>query len=49
MENLLYFGEELKAGRLYYVDSFTMYVNDEIYVGSFTDYSNVKIAAEEEK
>lgn len=48
VENLLYFAEELKAGRLSYVDSFAMYDNDEIYAGSFTDYSNVKIAAEEE-
>ncbi|WP_202903565.1 restriction endonuclease FokI C-terminal domain-containing protein [Neofamilia massiliensis] len=48
VENLLYFAEELKAGRLSYVDSFTMYDNDEIYVGNIIDYSNVKIAAEEE-
>lgn len=48
VENLLYFAEELKAGRLSYIDSFTMYDNDEIYVGNIMDYSNVKIAAEEE-
>lgn len=48
VENLLYFAEELKAGRLSYVDSFTMYDNDEIYVGNFKNYANVKIAAEEE-
>ena len=40
--------EELKAGRLSYVDSFKMYDNDEIYVGDFSDYSYVKFAAEEE-
>lgn len=48
VENLLYFAEELKAGRLSYVDSFTMYDNDEIYVGNFTNYANVKIAAEDQ-
>ena len=48
VEDLLYFAEELKAGRLSYVDSFTMYDNDEIYVGNIIDYSNVKIAVEEE-
>ena len=48
VENLLYFAEELKAGRLSYVDSFTMYDNDEIYVVNTIDYSNVKIAVEEE-
>ena len=40
--------KKLKAGRLSYVDSFTMYDNDEIYVGNIIDYSNVKIAVEEE-
>ena len=48
VENLLYFAEELKSGRLSYVDSFTMYDNDEIYVGNIIDYSNVKIAAEDQ-
>ncbi|MDU2557783.1 MAG: restriction endonuclease FokI C-terminal domain-containing protein [Anaerococcus prevotii] len=48
VENLLYFAEELKAGRLSYIDSFKMYDNDEIYVGDFSDYSYVKFAAEEE-
>ncbi|KAB1478708.1 restriction endonuclease FokI C-terminal domain-containing protein [Veillonella seminalis] len=48
VENLLYFAEELKAGRLSYIDSFTMYDNDEIYVGNFSDYSYVKFAAEDQ-
>ncbi len=48
VENLLYFAEELKAGRISYLGSFKMYNNDEIYVGDISDYSNVKIAAEEE-
>ncbi|MDU5471395.1 MAG: restriction endonuclease FokI C-terminal domain-containing protein [Peptoniphilus harei] len=48
VENLLYFAEELKSGRLSYVDSFTMYDNDEIYEGNFTYYANVKIAAEDQ-
>lgn len=48
VENLLYFAEELKAGRLSYVDSFKVYDNDEIYVGDNSDYSYVKFAAEEE-
>lgn len=48
VENLLYFAEELKAERLSYVDSFTMYDNDGMYVGNFKNYANVKIAAEEE-
>lgn len=47
VENLLYFAEELKSGRLSYVDSFTMYDNDEIYVGDFSDYSYAKFAAED--
>lgn len=48
VENLLYFAEELKSRRLSYIDSFTMYDNDEIYVGNIIDYSNVKIAAEDQ-
>ena len=48
VENLLYFAEELKAGRLSYVDSFTMYDNDEIYVGDVVDYRNINIAAEDQ-
>ena len=32
VENLLYFAEELKAGRISYLDSFKMYNNDEICV-----------------
>ena len=30
VENLLYFAEELKSGRLSYKDSFNKYINDEI-------------------
>lgn len=48
VENLLYFAEELKSGRISYLDSFNMYENDEIYVRNITDYSYVKFAAEEE-
>ena len=47
VENLLYFAEELKAGRLSYVDSFKMYDNDEIYVRDVADYRNINIAAED--
>lgn len=47
VENLLYFAEELKAGRLSYIDSFNMYDNDEIYLGNIINYENVKIAAED--
>lgn len=48
VENLLYFAEELKSGRLPYVDSFKVYDNDEIYVGDFSDYTDIKFAAEKE-
>lgn len=48
VENLLYLAEELKSGRLSYIDSFKMYDNDEIYVGDFSDYSYAKFVAEEE-
>lgn len=47
VENLLYFAEELKAGRLSYIDSFNMYDNDEIYLGNIINYGNAKIAAED--
>jgi type II site-specific deoxyribonuclease len=30
VENLLYFAEEIKSGRLTYKDSFSRYINDEI-------------------
>lgn len=46
VENLLYFAEELKSGRLSYIDSFKTYDNDEIYVGEVVDYRNINIAAE---
>lgn len=46
VENLLYFAEELKAGRLSYIDSFKMYYNDEIYLGNIINYGNAKIATE---
>ncbi len=47
VENLLYFAEELKSGRLSYMDSFSLYDNDEICVENITNYSNVKMVAEE--
>lgn len=49
VENLLYFAEDLKSGRLSYSDSFKLYENDEIeiFVGKNTDYSKYKIAAED--
>jgi hypothetical protein len=47
VENLLYFAEELKAGRISYLDSFKMYNNDEIYLGDISDYSYAKFAAED--
>lgn len=47
VENLLYFVEELKAGRLSYVDSFNMYENNEVYIENIKGYSNMKIAAED--
>ena len=46
VENLLYFAEELKSGRISYIDSFNIYVNDEIYAGDINNYIGVKIAAE---
>ena len=48
VENLLYFAEELKAGRISYIDSFKIYNNDEIYAGDISDFSYGKLAAEEE-
>lgn len=48
VENLLYFAEELKSGRLSYIDSFETYDNDEIYVGEVVDYRNINIAAEDQ-
>ena len=47
VENLLYFAEELKSGRLSYIDSFKVYNNDEIYVGDISDYSYAKFIAED--
>lgn len=48
VENLLYFAEELKSGRLSYIDSFKTYDNDEIYVVEVVDYRNINIAAEDQ-
>lgn len=47
VENLLYFAEELKSGRLSYYDSFNIYFNDEINIGNMIDYSSFKLVAEE--
>lgn len=47
MKHLLYFLGELKAGILFYDDLFKMY-DDEMYESSITDYSNIKITAEEQ-
>ena len=48
MENLLYFAEALKSGRLSYIDSFKTYDNDEISVGDVVDYRNINIVAEDQ-
>lgn len=48
VENLLYFAEALKSGRLSYIDSFKTYDNDEISVGDVVDYRNINIVAEDQ-
>ena len=47
VENLLYLAEEIKSGRLSYIDSFKIYENDEIFADKNIDYTEMKIAAED--
>lgn len=47
VENLLYFAEELKSGRLPYLKSFNLFYNDEINVMNTTELSTHRKVADE--